>query len=239
MSSHKNVLKLLGCCLEFPLPILVYEDAENGPLNKWGSATTINGSNGSSTSSSLSWKMRLKVAKEIANALTYLHTAFSRPIIHRNINPQSVFLDKDHVAKLSDFSLSITIPEGQTHAEDAVIGTFGFVAPDYVLTRFVTEKADVYSFGRFMVILLIGLRKSTQDYNLRPETQLISGDHLITEIVDPEILEEGGGSISEEQQLQLQAFVELALRCVEVKGENRPRMIDVAKELQRIEKSTV
>ena len=67
-----------------------------------------------------SLKMGLKVAKEIANAITYLHTAFARPIIHRDIRPSSIFLDKDNVSKLCDFDLSISIPEGKTQVEDSV-----------------------------------------------------------------------------------------------------------------------
>ena len=84
MSCHDNALKLLGWCLEFLDPILVYEYVEIGPLNSWGGANI--GSDQSSLS--LSWKMRLKVAIDVANAVTYLHGAFFRPIIHRNIKPQ-------------------------------------------------------------------------------------------------------------------------------------------------------
>ncbi|KAG7594210.1 Protein kinase domain [Arabidopsis thaliana x Arabidopsis arenosa] len=77
MSSHKNVLKLLGCCLEFPHPVLVCEYAENGNLTGIGRARK--------GSEPLPWSLRLKIAKEIANAVTYLHTEFPRTIIHRDL----------------------------------------------------------------------------------------------------------------------------------------------------------
>ncbi|XP_062097995.1 non-functional pseudokinase ZED1-like [Humulus lupulus] len=223
MSSHKNVLKLLGCCLEFPIPMLVYEQAENGPLNVCGGIGSSEGL------SSLSWKIRLKVAKDIANALTYLHTAFSRPIIHRNVKPQNIFLDKDFVAKLSDFSVSISIPEGETYVKDEVAGTQGFVDPVYKSTKSVTEQSDVYSFGVFLLILLSG-RPAYDEllHDLKKEE--------FDEIVDPKIVEEGG--ICGEQQIQLQAFLELALKCVEDKREDRPLMIEVGKELMRIERGS-
>ncbi|GMN74034.1 hypothetical protein TIFTF001_053106 [Ficus carica] len=104
MSSHKNVLKLLGCCLEFHVPLLVYEYVEHGTFDDHRGIH------------SLLWKIRLKVAIGIANAITYLHTSFPRPTICRELTLSSMFLDKDFVPKLCNFALSLSIPEGKTHA---------------------------------------------------------------------------------------------------------------------------
>lgn len=150
MSSHNNVLKLLGCCLELPNPTLVYEYVENaGPLNAWG---RYFGSDGSS----LPWKMTMKVAKDIANAVTYIHTAFPRSIIHLNIQLENVFLDKNPVAKLSDFSCSKTIPEGESVVKvegmDELVPVL--IDPVYVFEGDVSEQSDVYSFGIFSLVLL-------------------------------------------------------------------------------------
>jgi serine/threonine protein kinase len=83
----------------------------------------------------------LKIAKEIANAVAYLHTAFPRPIIHRDIKPANIFLNQNYAAKLSDFSFSISIPEGESKVgDDLLVGTFGFLDPDYTMTNFVTER---------------------------------------------------------------------------------------------------
>ncbi|GMN53789.1 hypothetical protein TIFTF001_022922 [Ficus carica] len=231
MSSHKNVLKLLGCCLEFPQPALVYEYVEHGHLNSTGVIA--------STGLSLSLKMRLKVAKDIANAITYLHTSFDRPIVHRDIKPSSIFLDKDFNPKLCDFALCITIPEGETHVEDLVRGTTGFPDPDYVHTSLVTEGTDVYGFGILLCVFLTGQYVFDRE---RPKNKMFLPDYITAliekeqwmEVVDPKILE---GDIGEEQQLHLEAFLELALKCNHRKREDRPLMIDVAKELVRIEKS--
>lgn len=229
MSSHKNVLKLLGCCLEFSGPILVYEYAPYGTLN--------------SIVPSLSWKMRLKTAKDIANVITYLHVAFPRPIIYRDMDPSNIFLDKDFAPKLCNFGFSISIPEGESHVEDIVIGCFGFAEPDYVRTGFITEHIDVYSLGVFLLALLTGQKAFDKS---RPEGNEIIGkyvsyllkDEQFSEIVDPKISEEDGGIYIEEKQLQLAAFLKLALRCIEDRREDRPQMIDVAKELVKIERST-
>ncbi|KAF8095789.1 hypothetical protein N665_0322s0010 [Sinapis alba] len=104
VSNHIGFLKLIGCCLEFHHPVLVFEDLEYTSLN-------FRGSLGSEV---LPWNVRLKIAKEVATAITYLHTAFPRIIIHRDISATNVFLDKNGRATLTDFSRAVTLPEGKT-----------------------------------------------------------------------------------------------------------------------------
>ena len=89
VSGHKNALKLLGCCLETPIPTSVFEFPMNGNLHE----------KLTSNPTSLSWKIRLKIANEMASVITYLHTAFPKPIIHRNIHPRHFHLDQDLCAK--------------------------------------------------------------------------------------------------------------------------------------------
>ncbi|PON67573.1 Tyrosine-protein kinase [Parasponia andersonii] len=234
MSSQKNVLKLLGCCLEFSHPALVYEDAENGPLSSTGGINF--------NSLSLSWNMRLKVAKEMAYTISYLHIAFARPIIHRNIKPTIIFLGKDYLPKLCDFSFSISIPEGETQVKDLVTaGTFGFVDPSYFTTSIITEHTDVYSFGVFLLVLLTGqcaidFSRHEIEHNICFYVANLVEKKQFREIVDPKILEEEGG-ISKEKELQLQAFLSLALACTKEEREERPLMIDVAKQLVKIERA--
>ncbi|KAH7520724.1 hypothetical protein FEM48_Zijuj08G0175700 [Ziziphus jujuba var. spinosa] len=245
MSNHGRVLKLLGCCLEFPTPTMVYEDAEYGPLNRCGGVVPDDDScddDGTINGSSLSWNTRLKTAKDIANALTYLHTAFSRPIVHCNVNPSKVFLTNNLVAKLSDFSLSVSIPEGKkgVHLDD-LWGTPGFTDPELLSTSFVTEKSDVYSFGVFLLVLLTG-KAAIDRHKLYLNLTEFVKENPWDEIVDPKVLEEEAAGINEERKLKLhlevQAFLNLAKRCTQIKGEDRPVMIDVAKELAQIQIST-
>lgn len=234
MSSHKNVLKLLGCCLEFSDPVLVYEYAENGPLDKRGQIDC------DGNCIPLSWKMRLKVAKDSASAITYLHTAYPRPIIHRDINPSSIFLDKDYVPKLCNFNLSITIPEGKNFVETVVKGEYGFAEPTYIRIGYITEHTDVYSFGATLLVLLTG--QAAYDRS-RPENKNLIGNYVANsaknegfdDIVDPNILE---GGVDYEVKLQLQAFLNLALRCIQ-RSEDMPQMDEVAKELVKIERLTL
>jgi len=226
-AAHKNILKLVGCCLETSIPSLVFEYAQNGVLFDRISISRRQGK-------PMLWRSRLKIARQIAHAIAYLHTAFSKPIIHRDIRPRNILLDQHDVPKLTDFSLSISIPEGETHVEDVVRGTVGFLCPSYFSTNRITEKTDVYSFGMVLLQLLIGQHpieslRENEDQTL--EVHL--SNRAINEIVDPAILAEEGGAGLEQQ---LQAVRQLGLTCIEDDPETRPTMVDVTKELRRIER---
>ncbi|WCJ43135.1 Wall-associated kinase family protein [Euphorbia peplus] len=134
MSVHKNVLKLIGCCLDLTFPILVYEFVGNSTLSE----------HIGECSKPLSWKCRIKVAADIAYAVAYSHTALSRPVVLRDIRPSTIILDQDNSAKLTDFSLSVSIPDGESHVMTGVFGKTGYAPPEYVNSGYVTEKLDVY-----------------------------------------------------------------------------------------------
>ncbi|KAL1209851.1 Non-functional pseudokinase ZED1 [Cardamine amara subsp. amara] len=234
MSSHKNVLKLLGCCLEFPRPVLVCEYPENGALN-----CIRRGNEGVRP---FPWNVRLRIAKEIANAVAYLHTEFPRTIVHRDLKLANIFLDKNWSAKLSSFSLSILIPEGELGVNDMVSRTSSYIEPEYFNTGLVTENVDIYSLGIIMLVLLTGKSEYTSEVAVYlPVLPVYVGKYLerglLTELIDPSMLDRVSNNIPEHSRLQMEAFIELAFRCVRFRpGENVPRMVDVAKELEMIEK---
>ncbi|CAL5434209.1 unnamed protein product [Camellia sinensis] len=242
MSSHKNVLKLIGCCLEFDIPASVYEYAGGGRIEllKNGLYKSEGGMAENGGSPSLTWNSRLKIANDIAYAVTYMHTAFSTPIIHRDLKPSKIIIDQSGVAKLLDFSLSISIPPGETQVEvKRIVGTYGYMDMEYALNGILTEKSDVYSFGVILLALLTGKKPLdkpcdiNQYYLLEWVRHYVEKDQF-NEIVDPRILKERGGI---EQEQQLQAVLALALRCTQEKKEDRPEMIDVTKELRQMLKS--
>ena len=187
------------------------------------------------------WDRRLKIAMQISHVISYLHTAFPRPVIHMNIDMHSILLDENDVPKLSNFYYSVSIPEGETEVEDCYsIREERFSAPEVKASVKVTEKADVYDFGRFLLELLTGedsfqISRLTIDKNSTLEAYIRNRAQgsCINEIVDPAILaKDGEGGVSLLRQLQ--AVVDLALTCTEEDPQRRPTMVDVTKQLRRI-----
>ncbi|XP_030932841.1 non-functional pseudokinase ZED1-like [Quercus lobata] len=241
MSGHSNVLKPIGCCLHTPSPFSVFEFAANGFLSDRIFVSPVT----ERQHQSMVWERRLKIARQIAHALSYLHTAFPRPVIYMGIFMHNILLDENDVPKLSSFYYSVSIPEGEADVEGFVgIRYLGFCAPEFKATGKVTEKADVYDFGRFLLELLTGEdslnitrftidKDSTLEAYIRNRAQ----GSCISEIVDPAILaEDGEGGASLEHQLQ--AVVDLGLACTEEDPQRRPTMVDVTKQLRRIERFT-
>ncbi|KAJ6384512.1 hypothetical protein OIU78_027754 [Salix suchowensis] len=236
MSVHKSFVKLLGCCLETQIPILVFEYVGDWTLKDclWGSEEA--------RCRPLLWIPRSKIAMDMANAIAFLHAAFARPIVFRNIKPSNILLDDNHEAKLSDFSYSISIPEGESHVRDLdITGTYGLIAPEYFNTGNFNEKQDVFNFGVFLLMVLSG--QTLFDYS-RPEEEIFLlnrvekcvEDDRLNEVIDSTIIAEGAWPGKEQQ---LQAFAALALRCISEVAEDRPTMIDVSKELRKMHRSAI
>ncbi|KAL4633740.1 hypothetical protein ACB092_04G144100 [Castanea dentata] len=229
MSVHQNVLKLLGCSLETKYPTPVYEFVGDKVLSNFIIPTGV------VHFEPLTWKCRLKIAMGIANAIAYLHTAFSRPVVHRDVRSAIIILDENNVAKLIDFSLSISIPKGEQCVEDAVRGRQN-LAPEYALTGYITEKVDVYTYGVLLLGLLAGWMLNTPECiytesSLPMFVKSYRDQNRLIEIVDPMLLKEG---INQEQFL---AFAQIALSCISDTAEDRPTMIDAAKQLRKIYES--
>ncbi|KAG4157651.1 hypothetical protein ERO13_D02G076250v2 [Gossypium hirsutum] len=202
--NHRNVVELLGCCLETQVPLLVYEYITN--------RTHFHHLHNDDATSYLSWETCLRIVTETAEALSYLHSAASIPIIHRDNKLANILL----------------IPSDQAQITTIVQGTFGYLDPEYMLSSLLTEKSDVYSFGVVLMELLTGQKVVCFK---RPEnrvlpmyfTSLMKEDRLL-DILDPRVL-------NDENVEQLMEVATLARRCVRVKGEERPTMKEVAHEL--------
>ncbi|KAI3464357.1 hypothetical protein Pfo_021020 [Paulownia fortunei] len=220
--NHRNVVRLLGCCLETEVPLLVYEFINNGTL----SAHIHN----QAKSRSLYWDMRLKIAAETAGVLSYLHSAASTPIIHRDVKSDNILLDHTFTAKVSDFGASRLVPLDQTQLSTVVQGTFGYLDPEYLQSHQLTEKSDVYSFGVVLVELLTG-RKAISSNMPEEERNLVHfflstlKQERLFQILDDNIVGEG----NREQIIEV---ARLAQGCLNVKGEDRPSMKEVAMELE-------
>jgi len=224
--NHRNVVKLFGCCLETEVPLLVYEFISNGNLfqylhNFYQNEDFI-----------LSWEMRLQIAIEVAGALSYLHSAASIPIYHRDIKSANILLDNKYRAKVSDFGSSRSMAIDQTHLTTNVQGTFGYLDPEYFQSSQFTDKSDVYSFGVVLVELLSGKKPilsstSQETRSLATHFIVLMEENRLFDILDVQVKED---CLEEE----IMAVANLAKRCLKVSRKHRPAMKEVSAELERI-----
>lgn len=114
----------------------------------------------------LDWETRLKIAVGAAQGLAYLHHDCNPRIIHRDIKSSNILLDENFEARLSDFGIAKCIPTAKTHASTYVLGTIGYIDPEYARTSRLTEKSDVYSFGIVLLELLTGKKAVDNESNL-------------------------------------------------------------------------
>jgi serine/threonine protein kinase len=221
--NHKNVVKLLGCCLEVEVPMLVYEYISNGTLYHY--------IHNKSSSTSIPTIERLRIAAESADALAYMHSSASPPILHGDVKTANILLDDKLVAKVSDFGASKFAPNDEFEIATLVQGTCGYLDPEYLLTCQLTDKSDVYSFA---VIILELLTKKKALYFEGPEENrsLASGfcvakkEGRFIQIVDAQVRDE----------LKLEVLDEignLVMRCLNMNREERPTMREVADTLAR------
>uniref|UniRef100_A0A1D1YUN9 Receptor like protein kinase S.2 n=1 Tax=Anthurium amnicola TaxID=1678845 RepID=A0A1D1YUN9_9ARAE len=152
--SHRNLVKLIGWCHDGGQYLLVFEYISNGSLDRYLFYDV-----GSST---IPWVVRYKVACSLASALCYLHNDWERCVLHRNIKSGSLFLDEEFNLKLAGFAIARETDHGVSLTETRVVGTFGYMAPEYVLSGRYTTASDVYSFGVVALEIACG-RRSFQD----------------------------------------------------------------------------
>ncbi|KAL9151292.1 hypothetical protein ABFS82_11G043400 [Erythranthe guttata] len=221
---HPNLVKLIGYCIEDDQRLLVYEFMTRGSLENHLFRRTI----------PLPWSNRLKIALGAAKGLAFLHSG-PEPVIYRDFKTSNILLDSEYNAKLSDFGLAKAGPQGdKTHVSTRVVGTYGYAAPEYVMTGHLTSKSDVYSFGVVLLEILTG-RRSMDKKRPSGEQNLVtwaraylSDKRKIYQIVDPRL--ELNYSIKGVQKVS-----QLACSCLSRDTKSRPSMDEVVKVLTSLQ----
>ncbi|KAK9050982.1 hypothetical protein SSX86_027607 [Deinandra increscens subsp. villosa] len=214
---NPNLVKLVGYCIEDDQRLLVYEFLPRGSLENHLFRRSL----------PLPWSIRMKIALGAAKGLAFLHEEAKRPVIYRDFKTSNILLDAEYNAKLSDFGLAKDGPEGdKTHISTRVMGTYGYAAPEYIMTGHLSSKSDVYSFGVVLLEMLTGRRSMDKK---RP-----NGEHNLVEwarphlgerrrfyrLIDPRL--EGHFSIKGAQKA-----AQLAARCLSRDPKARPLMSEV------------
>ncbi|CAO2044889.1 unnamed protein product [Urochloa humidicola] len=244
--NHSCLVRLSGLCVHRGDTFLVFEFADNGALSDW-----LHGGGGGAP---LRWRQRVQVAFDVADGLNYLHHYTSPPCAHKNLKSSNVLLDADLRAKVSGFGLARAVAAGDGDGGGAeltrhVVGTQGYLAPEYLEHGLITPKLDVFAFGVVLLELLSGKEAAF------PAGGGGAGEEeaLLWEVAEEALVADGGEEVD---RAKVRAFVDprlhgdyptdlalavaaLALRCVAREPRERPAMDEVFVSLSAVYNSTL
>ncbi|KAF7809838.1 putative serine/threonine-protein kinase [Senna tora] len=223
---HKNLVRLLGYCAEGAHRMLVYEYVDKGNLEQW-----LHGDVG--PCSPLTWEIRMSIILGTAKGLTYLHEGLEPKVVHRDIKSSNILLDKQWNPKVSDFGLAKLLGSESSYITTRVMGTFGYVAPEYACTGMLNERSDVYSFGVLIMEVITG--RNPVDYSRPPEeVKLVDwikkmvSDKNAEGVLDPKLPEKPTSRA-------LKRALLVALRCTDPNAQKRPQVGHIIHMLEAVD----
>ncbi|KAF8405220.1 hypothetical protein HHK36_010120 [Tetracentron sinense] len=238
---HKNLVGLIGYCAEGVQRMLVYEYIDNGNLEQW-----LHGDVG--PVSPLTWDVRMKIAVGTAKgcvilshfsfhrayissvSLAYLHEGLEPKVVHRDIKSSNILLDKNWNPRVSDFGLAKLLGSDASYVTTRVMGTFGYVAPEYASTGMLNEGSDVYSYGVLLMEIISGrspvdYARPTEVVNLVDWFKGMVASRRGEEMVDPLI------EVQPSPRALKRALL-VCLRCIDMDANKRPKMGQVVHMLE-------
>ncbi|KAK4491388.1 hypothetical protein RD792_002131 [Penstemon davidsonii] len=220
---HRHLVSLVGYCIAGSQRMLVYEFVPNGNLEYH-----LHGAD----RPTMDWPTRLKIALGSAKGFAYLHEDCHPRIIHRDIKAANILLENNFEAKVADFGLAKLSEDNHTHVSTRIMGTFGYLAPEYASSGKLTEKSDVYSYGIMLLELITGRRPvdiSSDDDGLvdwaRPILVRVTEGGSYEELVDPKL----GNNYDPQEMLRMVAS---AAACIRHSARRRPKMSQIVRALE-------
>ncbi|XP_019704429.2 proline-rich receptor-like protein kinase PERK15 [Elaeis guineensis] len=220
---HKHLVSLVGYCIAGGRRLLVYEFVPNSTLefHLHGQPT-------------MDWPTRLKIALGSAKGLAYLHEDCHPKIIHRDIKAANILLDYKFEAKVADFGLARITSDNNTHVSTRVMGTFGYLAPEYASSGKLTDRSDVFSFGVMLLELITGRRPVDANQSFMDDSLVDWARPLLTQA-----LEDGNYDALIDSRLrnnynpnEMARMIACAAACVRHSAKRRPRMSQVVRALE-------
>ncbi|KAF7078169.1 hypothetical protein CFC21_082647 [Triticum aestivum] len=224
-AQHENIVPLWGYCIQGNSKLLIYSYMENGSLDDWLH------NRDDEASSWLDWPTRLKIAQGASLGLSHIHDVCKPQIVHRDIKCSNILLDKEFKAYVADFGLARLILPNQTHVTTELVGTMGYIPPEYGQAWVATLRGDRYSFGVVMLELLTGIRPVSilsTSKELVPWVLEMRSEGKQVEVLDPTLR----GTGCEDQMLKV---LEAASKCVDHNQFMRPTIMEVVSCLASID----
>ncbi|KAL5761523.1 hypothetical protein ACOSP7_017787 [Xanthoceras sorbifolium] len=224
---HRHLVSLVGYCISEKQRLLIYDYVPNNTLHfhLHGGDRPV-----------LEWAMRVKIAAGAARGIAYLHEDCHPRIIHRDIKSSNILLDNNFEAQVSDFGLAKLALDANTHVSTRVMGTFGYMAPEYASSGKLTEKSDVFSFGVVLLELITGRKPVDESQPVGDESLVEWARPLLSHALENEEFESLVDPRLGKNYVDGEMFrmIEAAAACVRHSAAKRPRMGQVVRAFEHL-----